>query len=143
MVGVEGDTARGGERLARCQIFRPALQDGRPCNRSAQGAAHPLPLDRRAGVKEHALLQTRYHIARRAHVHQDGLRFGDAGERLGIRVRDHAHPVPSRQVVSETFSTTTRPPFTTNRFSGWSMRTSSKFIESRTTKSAAQPGLKP
>ena len=77
MIRVEGDPARGGERFARGQIFRPALQDGRSRNRPAQGAAHPLPLDRGAGMEENALLQARYHLARRAHIHQDGIGFGD------------------------------------------------------------------
>ena len=73
VVGVEGDAAGRGQAHRGFQVGGPALEDGGPGDGALQRAAHALPVNGRAGVQHHAVLEAGDRVCGGKHVDEHGL----------------------------------------------------------------------
>jgi hypothetical protein len=84
VVGVEREGAGGGALAGSVEIAGPAFEHRDPHHGPAHRAAHPLPIDRRSGMQDHAVGEIRNRLGGRHDIDQHRLTGENAAQRFLI-----------------------------------------------------------
>ena len=88
VIGVEREGAGGGALRRIIEILRPAFEYGNAHDGAAHGAAHPIPADRRSGMKDHAVRQIRNGLRCRNDIDQNRITGENPPQRFLIGLVD-------------------------------------------------------